>query len=59
LISNLGIKDSLLKLPSLHHNPPCGECTHDAEGRKDNTKRVWSTKRSQGNTGRHLDILIS
>jgi len=32
---------------------------HDAEGRKDNAKRVWSTQRSQGKTGRHLDILLS
>jgi len=59
LISNPGNNDSPLKLPSDPHNPPCGKCTHDAEERKVNAKRVWSTKRSQGNIGRHLDILTS
>jgi len=39
LISSLGKNDSLLKPPSVHYNPLCGECAHDAEERKDNRKR--------------------
>jgi len=52
LISNLGNNDSPLKLPSVHHNPPCGKCAHDAEKRKDNVKKRFgqqnAAKETQG-----------
>jgi len=28
-----------LQLPSVHHNPSCDRCLHDAEEMKDNAKR--------------------
>jgi len=39
LISNPGNRASLLQLPSVHHNPSCDGCKHDAEERKDDAKR--------------------
>jgi len=38
LISNAGNYDSPLQLPSVHNNPFCDGCAHDAEERKDMQK---------------------
>jgi len=59
LISNPGNDYSPLQRLSVYHNLSCDRCAHDAEERKANVKRIWSTKCSQGKTRRHLDILIS
>jgi len=46
-------------MPSVRYIPSCDGCAHDAEEWKDNAEgRVWSTKCSQGKTGRHLHIFI-
>jgi len=39
-----------LQLHSVHHNLSCDKRARGAQERKDNTKRVWSTNRRQGNT---------
>jgi len=62
LTSNPGNDDSPLQLPSVHHNPPCDGCAHDAEERKGNAKRGFDqqnvAKKKLG-VMTHLDILIS
>jgi len=51
LTSNSGNNDSPLKLPSVHHNPPCGGCAHDdAEVRKDNAKRGFGQQNAAKET---------
>jgi len=43
-----------LQLPSIHHNPSCDGCAHDAE-KGENAKREFGRKkRSQAKTKRHL-----
>jgi len=64
LIRNHGNNDSPLKLPSVHHNPPCGGCAHDhyddAEVRKHSAKRGLVNKtqpRKHWVSSRHFDQL--
>jgi len=54
LISNPGNNDSPLKLPSVHHNPPCGKYAHDhhhdAKVRKHNAKRGFGQQNATKET---------
>ena len=47
-----------LQLPSVYHNPSCDGCARDAE-ENESERKIWSIKRSQGKTERHLYLSIN